>query len=114
MPATAKKRASDPAQDFAALAANADRAADLMRQLSNQNRLMILCTLINGELSVGALNALIPLSQSSLSQHLASLREAQLVATRRESQTIYYRLNGDAASKVIAVLKELYCPQLIG
>ena len=99
------------AADLQALAANAEQAANLMKQLSNTNRLMILCTLMFDELSVGQLNELIPLSQSALSQHLASLRDAQLVATRREGQTIFYRLVGDEVGRVIRVLKDIYCPE---
>ncbi len=87
-------------------------AAELMKELANENRLMILCSLVNGELSVSQLNESTPLSQSAVSQHLARLREANLVATRRESQTIFYRLNGDAAIRVIAVLQSIYCPDL--
>ena len=67
-------------------------AAGLLKQLGNQNRLMILCSLINGELSVTELNQITSLSQSALSQHLASLRKAELVQTRREAQTIFYPL----------------------
>ncbi len=89
---------------------HASEAADLMKQLSNPNRLMIVCTLMQQELSVGELNERVPLSQSALSQHLASLRQAGLVATRRESQTIYYRLQGDHAVRVVALLKDLFCP----
>lgn len=89
---------------------HAVQAAQLLKSLSNENRLMILCSLIDGELSVSQLNDLIDLSQSALSQHLAALREAGLVATRREAQTIYYRLQGDEAIQVIAVLQKLYCP----
>ena len=72
---------------------NAKKASDFLKQLSNHNRLMILCNLQAGELSVTQLNELVPLSQSALSQHLASLRKAELVATRREAQTIYYRMS---------------------
>lgn len=97
-------------KDLEALAENAGNAAKLMKAMSNTNRLMVLCTLIDGELSVNELNDRIPLSQSALSQHLASLREADLVATRRESQTIFYRLKGESAMRVIAVLKDIYCP----
>lgn len=97
--------------DISALEANASAAAELMRQLSNQNRLMILCTLIEGELSVGELNEKISLSQSALSQHLSSLRKAGLVTTRKEAQTVFYRLDGEHAIRVIAVLKELFCPE---
>ena len=73
---------------------------------------MILGSLINTELSISELNTMIPLSQSALSQHLASLRCAGLVQTRREAQTIYYSLCGDQATQVIKVLQSIYCPEL--
>ncbi|MGE3970978.1 MAG: ArsR/SmtB family transcription factor [Porticoccaceae bacterium] len=95
--------------DLTALAAHAEVAEALLKAMGNRNRLMVLCTLHDGELSVGELNARIPLSQSALSQHLATLRRAGLVATRRESQTIYYRLGDAAASAVIATLHGLFC-----
>ncbi|ROQ20694.1 ArsR family transcriptional regulator [Marinimicrobium koreense] len=88
-------------------------AADLLKQMSNEHRLMVLCTLGAGEMSVGELNEHIPLSQSALSQHLANLRRAGLVATRKESQTVYYRLAGDKAMRVIRVLQSIYCPGLM-
>ena len=91
---------------------HASDAAQLLKKMANENRLLILCTLINGELSVGELNDVIPLSQSALSQHLTSLRTAGLVKTRRESQSIFYRLEGDAAIKIISVLQSIYCPDL--
>ncbi|MFL0799009.1 MAG: metalloregulator ArsR/SmtB family transcription factor [Agarilytica sp.] len=91
------------------LARNAGRAADLLKAMGNQNRLMILCTLIDQELSVGELNETVPLSQSALSQHLAALRKAALVVTRREGQTIYYGVSSDAVSDIIQVLKNTYC-----
>lgn len=90
---------------------HARAAADLLKALANENRLMILCTLIGGEMSVSELNQQVPLSQSALSQHLASLREAGLVATRKEAQTVFYRLQGDEATKVIGVLQSIYCPR---
>ena len=90
---------------------HAKAAADLLKQMSNEHRLMILCALGNQELAVSEINQLVPLSQSALSQHLASLRHAELVKTRKDSQTVYYRLNGDAALRIIAVLQSLYCPE---
>ena len=89
---------------------HACEAAKMLKSLSNENRLMILCSLIEGELSVGELNQRIPLSQSALSQHLAYLRGQDLVTTRRESQTIYYQLKGDNAIQIIQVLQTIYCP----
>ena len=96
--------------DISEFEAHAKEAADLMKQLANRHRLMVLCLLTEGELSVGELNEQTQLSQSALSQHLAALRKSCLVGTRRESQTIYYRLSGDKATKVIEVLKAIYCP----
>lgn len=92
--------------------AAAGEAAGLMRALSNEKRLMILCQLGGTELSVGQLLPLVGLSQSALSQHLARLREDALVATRRERTTIFYRIADPAVLKVIAVLAEIYCPPL--
>jgi DNA-binding transcriptional ArsR family regulator len=98
--------------DLQELQKHSAEAANLLKQLGNQNRLMILCSLINGELSVTELNQITDLSQSALSQHLASLRKAELVQTRREAQTIFYSLRGDEAMQVTAVLKYIYCPAL--
>ncbi|NOX51242.1 MAG: winged helix-turn-helix transcriptional regulator [Gammaproteobacteria bacterium] len=91
------------------MAEHAKEAANLLKKLGNEHRLLVMCTLMEGELSVGELNELTPLSQSSLSQHLASLREAGLVKTRRESQSIFYSLCGDEATKIIEVLHSIYC-----
>jgi len=97
-------------QSFDEMQINASQAANLLKVLANKNRLMIVCTLLEGELSVGELNAKVPLSQSALSQHLANLREAGLVSTRKEAQTVYYQVYGDAARQVIEVLQTIYCP----
>lgn len=91
---------------------HAQAAATLLKALANENRLMILCSLMAGEMSVTDLNACIPLSQSALSQHLAGLREAGLVTTRKESQTVFYRLEGPEAAQIITVLQSIYCPDL--
>ncbi len=68
-----------------------------------------MCVLSEGEISVGQLNRRIKLSQSALSQHLAVLREQELVKTRRESQTIYYSLADTAAMSIIELLHDVYC-----
>lgn len=95
--------------DLAELAAHAEQASALLKQLANPHRLMLLCTLIDGELSVGELNERVPLSQSALSQHLAGLRTAELVDTRKERQQVFYRLKGSDAERIIRVLKSIYC-----
>jgi DNA-binding transcriptional ArsR family regulator len=89
--------------------ANVRRVSELLKAMSNQHRLMILCQLVPGEKSVGELERIIGLSQSALSQHLARLRRDNMVKTRRMAQTIYYSLNGDEASAVIETLYGLYC-----
>ncbi len=98
------------AHNLALFQASAARAADLLRLLANERRLMILCQLADGERSVGDLQQRVGLSQSALSQHLARLRADGILATRRAGQTIYYRLDDPAALRVIAVLAAIYCP----
>lgn len=90
--------------------ASAGRAAALMRLLGNERRLIILCQLLVGELSVGELQPRIGLSQSALSQHLAMLREEGAVATRRDGQIIYYRVADPAVLRVLETLADLFCP----
>jgi DNA-binding transcriptional ArsR family regulator len=95
--------------DMNEMRTHAGAAAALLRSLANENRLLILCALSTGELSVGQLNAQIALSQSALSQHLAVLRRDGLVRNRRVSQTIYYSLAEGPAQEVIATLHRVYC-----
>ena len=95
--------------DPAAMHEHASSAAQLLKALANEKRLMILCLLAEGEHSVGEINALLDLSQSALSQHLAVLREEALVNTRREAQTIYYSLVPGPAFQVIQTLHGIYC-----
>lgn len=91
------------------LAENAHQVAAILKQLSNPYRLMILCCLSESELTVGDLNQQINLSQSALSQHLAKLRESEIVATRRESQTIFYRISNEKIKDLLKVLQEKFC-----
>lgn len=92
-----------------AMRAHAGEAAQLLRALANDKRLMLLCLLVEGEHSVGELNAKVDLSQSALSQHLALLRADNLVTTRREAQTIYYALADGPAQRIIETLHGIYC-----
>lgn len=90
-------------------AAGASRAASFLKALANENRLMILCQLGDGERTVGELVRLVGLEQSALSQHLARLRDEGLVATRRDGQSVYYRLNSREVVDVIDVLARHFC-----
>lgn len=96
-----------------AFGVQAAQAATLLRALSNENRLLVLCHLVDSaELSVGELVERVGLSQSAMSQHLAKLREEGLVACRKESQTVFYRLVDSRAERVLALLHEMFCPEL--
>ena len=97
------------APDVNDLRENARRASALLKAMSNERRLLILCHLAEGEKSVGALEEIVGLSQSALSQHLARLRRDRLVATRRAAQTIYYALAGKEAGAIMMTLHDLYC-----
>jgi ArsR family transcriptional regulator, virulence genes transcriptional regulator len=109
MPTAVRTEFEPPVADAQEMGRHAERAAAMLKCLANPHRLMILCTLCEGELSVGALNARIPLSQSALSQHLAVLRAERLVDTRREAQTIYYSVRPGPALDVIRVLHDHFC-----
>lgn len=91
------------------MARKSEEAAALMRALSHEARLRVLCELTGGEKSVGDLVHTSGLSQSALSQHLARLREDGFVATRREAQTIYYSVGDTKVLRVVKLLYELYC-----
>jgi DNA-binding transcriptional ArsR family regulator len=89
--------------------AHAEEAARLLRSLANPHRLMVLCALASGEMSVSELNEIVPLSQSALSQHLAVRREEKLVSTRREGQTVFYSVPDSPALNVLEVLHGTFC-----
>ena len=92
-----------------ALEARAEDVAARLALIANPKRLLVLCALTEGELSVGALQGAVGISQSSLSQHLAKLREGRVVSTRREAQTIYYRLSDPQTQNLMAALYETFC-----
>lgn len=98
-------------QNMEELAGHAAAATALLKELANENRLMIFCSIGDQELSVSELNKCVPLAQSALSQHLARLRKGGFLATRREAQTIYYRLADDKVTQIIQTLKSIYCPE---
>ncbi len=89
--------------------AKAEEAARLLATLAHAKRLLALCHLLQGEKSVGQLAALIGLAPTTLSQHLARMRDLGLVATRREGQTIFYRLASPEVAAILETLYRLYC-----
>ena len=106
-------RRSKPIVDtgIAGLERKTAEAASLLKLLANENRLLILCQLVRApEMSVNDLAAAVGLSQSALSQHLAKMRDEGLLTTRREAQTVFYRISDPNAGRVLALLKSIYCP----
>ena len=96
--------------DLSVMHANAAQAEHLLALLANRHRLLILCQLTESELTVSKLVDASAISQSAVSQHLAKLRDANVVATRREGQTIFYRLASDEVKAIIETLCGLYLP----
>lgn len=106
----ARKKRDAAAADMRRLARQAGNAAQLLKLLGNEKRLLILCYLaVRGEMTVGDMLEVIDLSPSALSQHLAKLRGDGLVTYRRAAQTLYYRVADPRALKVLKVLKQIYC-----
>ncbi len=89
---------------------NVEVAVNLLKALSNEKRLMVVCALYRGEKNVGELEKIVGLSQSALSQHLARLRRDGLVNNRRHAQTIYYSLSDKATQQVLKCLYDIYAP----
>ena len=88
---------------------NARRAAGMLKAMSNPSRLVILCQLAEAERSVGELEALLGISQSGISQHLAVLRREHVVATRRDRQTVFYSLASDDVVALMATMHRVFC-----
>lgn len=110
------KQGYEPEQDMSTIAVDptqmvsaAGRASELMKTLSHKDRLMIMCHLVAGEKSVSELAQLLDIPQSPLSQHLARMRQENLVNTRRSAQSIFYSIASHEAERMVEVLHELYC-----
>ncbi|PHQ67850.1 MAG: ArsR family transcriptional regulator [Sneathiella sp.] len=94
--------------DITSLQDKALDASRFLKAMSNKHRLLILCNLVETELSVGQLEKIVGLSQSALSQHLARLRKEEVVQTRRDAQTIYYSLQDENVVEVLQVLHGIF------
>lgn len=100
-------------EDFKQFVAQASEAASVMKALGHEGRLRLLCYLAEaGEVSAGELTARVGLSQSALSQHLAKLRAEGLVTTRKQSQSVFYRIAKPEVLDVLHALHGIYCPTL--
>tara|TARA_B100000686_G_C16664781_1_gene902963 strand:+ start:789 stop:1109 length:321 start_codon:yes stop_codon:yes gene_type:complete len=88
---------------------NAKKASKFLKVVANENRLVILCALAEGEKNVGELEEILAIRQPTLSQQLSRLRNENLVRTRRESKQIYYRIASDEAIELIGLMYDLFC-----
>ena len=108
--AASGRRAGSNRPELAALTKQAATAARMLKLLGNRHRLVILCFLLDrGEMKVGELVEAVGLSQSALSQHLAMLRADRVVAFRRQSQMLHYRISDGRAGRILGLLKDIYC-----
>jgi len=108
--ASAKRRKSQRSTvDMQGMLIHAGEAAEFLKALANDQRLAILCCLLDEPQSVGQINERIPLSQSALSQHLAVLRERELVETDKQSQTVYYSVPEGKTRRILSLLHECFC-----
>jgi ArsR family transcriptional regulator, virulence genes transcriptional regulator len=110
MPASPKSRkAARPRLDPQAMAKHAAEAADFLKAVANDQRLAILCSLLDGPQSVSQINERVTLSQSALSQHLAVLRDQELVTTEKQAQTVYYAVTDDKVLHLLNLLHDCFC-----
>jgi len=111
MQTQAVRRLKSSYSGIAVLERKAAQAVGLLKLLANENRLLILCRLATTrEMAVNELAEAVGLSQSALSQHLAKMREEGLLATRREAQTVFYRIADPNTQRLLKLLKDIYCP----
>jgi ArsR family transcriptional regulator len=101
-----------PPMDLSTFEKKAGEVSTLLKAMGNARRLMLLCKLVeHGEMTVTDLAREVGLSQSALSQHLARMREEQLVAFRRESQTLWYRIADPRTEQLLANLYTIFCKE---
>ncbi len=94
--------------DEASLPFDTGSANQILTAIANENRMKVLCLLLENEHTVTELCNAIGLAQSPLSQHLAKLRKLELVGTRRDGQLVYYHLKSEAVRDLLGMLKRLY------
>ena len=98
-----------PRKDFETLMEQARHAGDLMKALSHESRLLILCILVEGEKSVSELEDIMNMPQAAVSQQLARLRFDRLVTTRRNGRMVYYSIANDEVTQLVEMLYEFFC-----
>ncbi len=100
-----------PEPAIARLAVQAEQASSFLKTLAHEGRLMILCSLVDGEKSVTELEQLVHAKQAAVSQQLARLRAEGVVSARRDGRTIWYSLNDPRAKQMVGLLYQMFCKQ---
>ncbi|GLQ78941.1 transcriptional regulator [Mesorhizobium huakuii] len=95
----------------AAMESRAGEVAALLKTLAHPMRLMLVCTLVEGEYSVSRLEEMLDIHQPNLSQQLTVLRDANIVETRRDGKQIFYRLTAEKAAQLVAALYTIFCSE---
>ena len=101
---------SHPVIDPQLLRSGATQAVSVLKTLANEDRLMLLCQLSQGEHCVGELQAELSIAQPTLSQQLGVLRNEGVVTTRRDGKNIYYSVADPRTLEILVLLHRLYCP----
>lgn len=105
---------ADNSAEFERMMKSAQNAADFLKALGHEGRLMILCSLAARERSVTELEQLLGQRQAAVSQQLARLRLEGLVETRREGKAIYYRLSDGRARRMLDLIYDMFCAEVNG
>ena len=95
--------------DLEKMEENVETASQMLKAIASPTRLMLLCALAEGEKTVSELTDMLDLRQATVSQHLARLRQEDLVQTRREAQSVYYEIADKTAEKIVQLLYRRYC-----
>ena len=109
MKSAEKKLAANDTSHLTELHDKAAHVCELLKVMSNEWRLIILCQLSEGDKTVSELQDMLELSQSALSQHLAVLRREKVVKARKHGQSVTYSLAGDEAIQVMQTLHDMFC-----
>lgn len=99
----------DPTPDVAAMLDNAAAAAEFLKKVAHPNRLMIVCALVDGERSVRDLEDTLGIRQPGLSQQIGELREAGLIAGRKQAKSVFYHLADARVTEFVLVMHRLFC-----
>lgn len=86
--------------------------ANLLKELANKNRILILCTIFDKERTVSEIVSVLGVSQSAVSQHLSRMKHQNILGTRRDGKEIYYRITNDDVNRIISFMHSVFCSKV--